>query len=759
MRMRILFWGIVSVFRAIQEMSVQISIVILLVLLCRLLIGKVSKQACYFLWAIVAIRLLVPVMPEASFSIFNVTQYLETLVPTDGMSSDDVPLVITDITEQAPANMDMSVISGVTDNVQNVTADEAEKEEATASGIMLRLRDNRNAMIWFVGVLLLGGYGVTAYIVLKHKLRFATTSDHKIYEAGTITSPFVFGIIKPKIYLPYRLPEEARKYILLHENYHIRRKDYLIKILAFALLAVYWFHPLVWAAFYLMSLDMELSCDEQVLKGLGRDEHKAYSLLLVNLASQKQFPLPSPVSFGENDIKRRVKSILNYKQPTFWGMAAVVLFVVLLVAGCLTDAKENVIPQDSDMAEMKSYDEMTTEEIYAFAEELYAVKNPYIGDVSGNGKILGLLNAYYGVNGMEGAELQTTDMPYWITMNLTKQQDNATIWKVATVFLALTENASEFRWKMVETEDKASVYYVRTEDAEQVLGCADLKLFADSPEQIRELLDLLEEKEANIVVSQSLFSYYADAAGVPWNIANQYELRFMKDGIEYRGDKGFVKQCFYDDFDGNGMIDLIIVALSYDENDYQDIFYFYMNGEPLFSHKLSYGAVFWNITAADIDNDGAGELLFSGDTGGTGGYGFNAVFEIFKYKDGTLESMSLPHDEYCEDEAGFGIEVYTAQGEGNYTAYIPSLGESIDFSIGDAFAEELEKDIPNGTLVGAEWDGFHKLTPVWENGICYLLAEEELYLENIYQYRTNVATAKFLLYWENGWKVERVEVE
>lgn len=759
MRMRILFWGIVSVWNTIQEMSAQISIVILLVLLCRLFIGKVSKQASYFLWVIVAVRLLVPIMPETSFSIFNVTQYLETLVPTDGMSNEDVPPVITDMPEQTPVNTDMSVISGEMDNVQNTTTDEAEKEEPPASGIVLTLRDNWNAMIWLLGVILMGGYGVTAYVMLKHKLRFATTTDHKIYEDGSIASPFVFGIIKPKIYLPYRLPEEAKKYILLHENYHIRRKDYLIKIAAFALLAVYWFHPLVWVAFYLMNRDMELSCDEQVLKELGREEHKAYSLLLVNLGSRKSFPLPSPVSFGENDIKRRIKSILNYKKPTFWGIAAVVLFVGLLVAGCLTDAKENSRTQDSDIAEIKTHDEMTDEEIYAFAEKLYAEKNPYVGDVSGNGKILNLLSAYYGISGLDGAELQTADMPYWITLNLTKQQDNATMWKVATVFLALTENASEFRWKMVAEGEKECTYYVGIEEAERVLGCEDLKSFANSPEQIRELLDLLEEKESNIVVSQSLFSYYADAAGVPWNIANQYELCLVKDGIEYRGDGGVVKQCFYDDFDGNGTMDLIIVALSYDENDYQDIFYIYMNGEPLFSHQSSYGAVYWNLTVADIDNDGAGELLFSGDTGGTGGYGFNAVFEILKYKDGTLEVMPQPRDEYCEDEAGFGIEVYTTSVEGSYTAYIPALGESIGFSIGDAFEEELEKDIPKGTLVGAEWDGFHKLTPVWENGICYLLAEEELYLENIYQYRTNVATAKFLLHWENGWQVERVEVE
>jgi len=226
-----LFWGLFDIWTVILEMAWQISIVILLVLLCRVFVRKVSKQASYFLWAIVAIRLLVPVMPESGFSIFNIADSQFWGVSTTVSENITVPELPMPQIEVSPNN------SGTTDNayeeftdIDNVEVTDNLKEhfitpEVNETSIITDIATEPENLLlidwmfitWLVGMVVMGCYGVISYCVLMYRLRFATTSDRKIYEAEQISSPFVFGIIKPRIYLPYRLSEEERDYILRHE--------------------------------------------------------------------------------------------------------------------------------------------------------------------------------------------------------------------------------------------------------------------------------------------------------------------------------------------------------------------------------------------------------------------------------------------------------------------------------------------------------------------------------------------------------------
>ena len=782
-----LVWGLFDIWTIILEMAWQISIIVLLVLLCRLFVGKISKQASYMLWAIVAIRLLVPVMPESELSIFNIAEPafwgMNTTVSED-MTVPELPMqentgtIYENSIEVSPDN------AGTTDNTyENFTDTTNIGEQLPITGtnqppmITDLATEPGNPLLmdwmfvtWLIGMAAMGCYGMISYFVLRYRLRFATTSDHKIYEAEHITSPFVLGIIKPRIYLPYRLSEEEWDYILRHEYYHIRRKDYLVKILAFALLAVYWFHPLVWVAFYMMSRDMELSCDEQVLKELGVTERKAYSTLLLSFASQRRFPLPSPVSFGENDIKSRIKNILNYKKPTFWSLMAMFALILALVAGCLTDAKED-LENDDIIENNETNNVLTEEELFAFAEQLFHVKNPYLGDVSANGKILSLLREHYNISRTCGNELQTYEEPFWITISFDEKPDDTAMWKLASVFLALVENCSEFRWEFVTENDILYTYYLKVSDVEEVLGCKDLKDYVTSSEKIAELLMLLDEKETSVTkttndasheinkhLSYSLFSHYADKADIPWEVANQYELRLMKDGVLYRdAENNAIYECIYKDFDNSGKMDMALYIRDLDYND--STLYIYINDDPLYTHILPMSCWSMEILSGDIDHDGNTELVYSANNGGNGGAG-GYVKGILKYKNHTFTPMELPGDfseeERSDGESGYHIEVYYGKEENLYHIICPSVK---DFGVIES--EYLKNEDgsyivrPNhGELVGANCRGFYNLHIIQENNKDYLMAEEYFHGEGGVNH--SLGYIRFIFEWnkKNGWTVK-----
>lgn len=781
--MREFFWGLFDIWNVIQEMIWPVSIVISLVILCRVFVGKVSKQASYFLWIVVAIRLLVPVMPESGLSIFNIVN--QNVVDVNTVIAEDT--VISELSQQENTVTDMQnpiVIpetgNGAADGNDNFLqqsqpeenntnpADTSTPEHTQDTSLFenhldpdIFWRTNQWFVVWLIGMAVMGCYGITSYCVLKYKLRFATSSDRKVYEVEHISSPFVFGVIKPRIYLPYHLSEAERDYILRHENYHIKRRDYLVKILAFTLLAIYWFHPLVWVAFYLMSRDMELSCDEQVLKELGVEERKTYSTLLLSFASGKHFPLPSPVSFGENDIKSRIKGILNYKKPTFWSLVGMLVLIVVLVAGCLTDAKEETY-------------ETTEESAEALAETLFELKSSYIGDAVANGKILGALFEELGIEGFNGMELQTRMEPYWISISFDQQPSNTKMWQISAMFLALVDNANEVRWSYYDEDDDLCTYYVTTGSVNNWMESTNIKDYAASKEKLAELWKMLDEKRIyaayssedneSFLVASTKWDSYAIKADMDFTERIEWENRLTTDGIGYRGDDGLVRHCYYQDFDQNGTKDLIVIirALNRDDN-IDDIFCIYMNDEPVYVHEVPYMGAFWNVTVADIDNDTYLEFLFSGDSGGTGGYGFNAIFELLKHKNGTFESMPLPLDEYCEWEeetAGFGIELYTTDTAGQYRAYCPGIDEEVLFKVHTYNNTEFEPTTPANSLVGKEYCGFHALTPVLQDGKYYLLAKEAVERSDG-PYRFNdIAIAEFLLYWDeaNGWMVDSFEV-
>lgn len=315
-----------KMFLAILNMSFTGAFVITAICFARFPLKKAPKIISYCLWSMAGFRLLFPFSIE---SIFSLIPFKAQIIPPN-------------IAMQSVPRID----SGVT-VMDNIISGSLPAPEHFASINPLQIWIMLGSFIWAFGVAVMLIYGIISYVVLRLKMKNTTPLEANIYEANNINSPFVLGIIKPNIYLPIGLSLQERGYILLHEQTHIRRRDHIVKLVAYFILCLHWFSPFAWVAFLLMSVDMEMSCDEHVLKEMGVDTRKAYSLSLLSLSSDQRSIGGSPLAFGEGSIKGRIKNILNFKKtPRVIIFTAVVLAVVLSIGFAVNRATDGSILED-----------------------------------------------------------------------------------------------------------------------------------------------------------------------------------------------------------------------------------------------------------------------------------------------------------------------------------------------------------------------------------------------------------------------------
>ncbi|WP_273226005.1 M56 family metallopeptidase [Geosporobacter ferrireducens] len=316
-----------ELFLSVLNMSLTASYVILFVILVRLLLSKAPKVISYALWVVVAFRLIIPFSFESMFS----------LLPR---SANIVPIPHDIIYQQIP-----QINSGI-EVVDSFVSKSLPAPTIGASVNPLQIYTEIGAYIWILGIMVLLIYSVVSVLQLKRQLKSAQLIEQNIFEAKNLKTPFVLGLIRPKIYLPLGLNVEERGYILLHEQTHIHRKDHITKVLAFLILSIHWFNPLVWIAFMLMSTDMELSCDERVLKEMNEDIKKPYASSLLSLATGRHILNGSPLAFGEGNVKGRIKNVLNYRKPRFWVVVATVISVVAVSIGLVANPINTAVLSD-----------------------------------------------------------------------------------------------------------------------------------------------------------------------------------------------------------------------------------------------------------------------------------------------------------------------------------------------------------------------------------------------------------------------------
>lgn len=292
-----------SLFLTILNMSLTGAFVIAAICLVRLPLKKAPKILSYCLWAVAGFRLVFPFSIESMFSL--------------------IPFMAQTIPQNITAAQPVDGAAVVIDNTIHGAAQISPLQIGVTIG----------SYVWLIGAAAMLIYGIASYLLLKRRMRCAAQAGPNIYESEHIQSPFVLGVLKPSIYLPRGLSEQERRYILLHEQTHLQRCDHIIKCAAYFILCLHWFNPLVWAAFYFMGADMEMSCDERVMKELGGEIKKDYSLTLLSLATERRAMGVTPLAFSEGGVKRRIQNVLNFKKPSRMIMVAAVALVVILSVG------------------------------------------------------------------------------------------------------------------------------------------------------------------------------------------------------------------------------------------------------------------------------------------------------------------------------------------------------------------------------------------------------------------------------------------
>ena len=336
-----------ELFLKIINMSISASWLVLVVLILRFVLKKAPKWVNVLLWGIVAIRLICPFSFESALSLIPSAETFPEKVISG--PSFDVQTGITPIDNRINDYLGDRYFEGVTVPANN------------GNTIMTIL-----TIVWTIGILLLVAYTVISYWRLNRKVDTAVRYKDNIFQSENVSSPFVLGLIKPRIYLPFKLDGQDMEHVVAHEQAHIRRKDHWWKPLGFLLLTIHWFNPLMWLAYVLLCRDIELACDEKVIKGLGNEQRADYTQALVACSVNRRMIAACPLAFGEVGVKERVKSVMNYKKPAFWVIIIAVIICVGVAACFLTNPKQDrytlriVVPAGSQEEFVYTEEEVST---------------------------------------------------------------------------------------------------------------------------------------------------------------------------------------------------------------------------------------------------------------------------------------------------------------------------------------------------------------------------------------------------------------
>lgn len=309
-----------AVFLKVLNMSISAGWLILAVILLRFFLKKAPRRIVCVFWLLVAIRLVCPFSPESALS----------LIP----SVETVPKSI-EIMNKPEINSGLPLLNRT---INPIIADNFAAEE-TAGANPMQVIVFMMSVIWAAGMLSMLLYAVISYAKLKRSVGASLCSNNSIRICDDIKTPFILGIFKPLIYIPSSVDGKTLDYVITHETAHIKRRDQLWKPFGFLILTVYWFNPLCWAAYILLCRDIESACDEKVIKSMSKIERAEYSQAILDLSVQTKRVTVCPIAFGEVNAKGRIKSVLNYKKPTFWAVLISVIVCVSVALCFLTNPK------------------------------------------------------------------------------------------------------------------------------------------------------------------------------------------------------------------------------------------------------------------------------------------------------------------------------------------------------------------------------------------------------------------------------------
>lgn len=474
-----------DIFLRIVELSWQAGVLALAVMLARLALRRAPKWAVCLLWALVAVRLVLPFSLQSPVSL--------------QAAQSPVTAVLYELpqTQEAAQKTDEVLSGGSAEPVTPLPPTEvvtAQPVPAPKPAMTVSLL----AAIWLAGVVMMLTYMLVSYLGIYRRVCTAVRLEDNVYRCGSWGTPFVLGLLRPRIYVPEGMDDTALPQVLAHERCHIRRGDHLVKPLAFLLLALHWFNPVLWAAYVLLGRDMENACDERVLRGVDGAGRAAYSRALVACAVRQRPAAVCPLAFGEVAVQERVKNAMNGKKPAVW--AAVLLAIAAaVIAVCFLTS-----PGRREPSAGGAWD----------AETLYALRTPYVGDPSAVGRILNAV----GLDKM-GADsdwdftmrLSTEQEPYGLTLLYTYDSESflgyGPTWAQRMrasgyLTMALIDNAEWVAWRENGTETGRV-----TND-----GAYDITAARQSVDGLRQMIEQLEADIAGGAVGGTRQVYYSPAA-------------------------------------------------------------------------------------------------------------------------------------------------------------------------------------------------------------------------------------------------------
>ena len=316
-----------GIFLKLLNLSISASWLVLVVLALRLVLKRAPKWVNVLLWGMVALRLMLPFSIESALSLIPSA---ETLSP-EVVQFDPAPTITSGVT--------------IIDNAVNPSLSESFAAAPLASVNPLYVWTYLAGWVWLIGLAAMLLYALVSYLRLRRRVSASIPLRENIYVCDEVPSPFILGIVRPRIYLPSALDEAQRGSVLSHERAHLARRDHWWKPLGYVLLAVYWFNPLLWLAYILLCRDIELACDERVLRGMDAGQVKAYSSALLACSMPRKAVITCPLAFGQVGVKERVRNALRYKKPAFWVIAASVTVCIVVAVCFLTNP-----PTDTDAA-------------------------------------------------------------------------------------------------------------------------------------------------------------------------------------------------------------------------------------------------------------------------------------------------------------------------------------------------------------------------------------------------------------------------
>ena len=363
----------------VLNLNLTASIVILFVICVRQFLKRAPKIFSYALWGIVLLRLLVPVSIESPMSFVPERTEFTSMV---------------DVNEALP-EIEFQTAEDRLDNKRQMEISPTGDPMVLSHSIVEP--QHYLTMIWIAGILFLSVRSLLAYLGLRERVKVSVPLQKGVYIADDIDTPFVMGIFRPKIYLPGTLDSTEQKYIIAHERHHIRRGDHIFKALGFLALTIHWFNPFVWVAFVLAGRDMEMSCDEAVIRKLGEDVRAEYSASLLNLATGKRMFAGTPLAFDEGDPTERVRNLAKWKKPAFWVVIICIIVCKVLAVCLLTDPQ---IPEPKLTTTFLDLDTNNVTDIILRND--HNGETTFISDKQSIDEICSIIKSIGGINGLGG---------------------------------------------------------------------------------------------------------------------------------------------------------------------------------------------------------------------------------------------------------------------------------------------------------------------------------------------------------------------